>query len=136
MKGWLIPALIALAMWGFWGFLPKLATRTIDPKSAMIYQALGNVLFAVIVLAILGFHPQFHTTGALWAILTGVFGMIGSLFFLIAVSRGRISVVAAVTALYPLLSILLAATFLHEPVTLKQGIGFVFALTSIVLLSV
>ena len=135
MKAWILPALTALGLWGLWGFLPKIATRYIDPKSALVLQAIGSMLVGFGVLITLRDHFQWQATGAFWAILTGVFGMLGSLFFLRAVSRGKISAVVTVTALYPLISIILALIFLKEPFGLKQGLGVLCALTALILFS-
>jgi len=44
LRSWTLPALIALILWGFWGFLPKVATRYIDPSSALVYQAIGGTI--------------------------------------------------------------------------------------------
>jgi transporter family protein len=43
--------------------------------------------------------------------------------------------VVSLTALYPLITIMLAVIFLHETLILKQVIGLCFAVAAIVLLS-
>jgi len=50
-------------------------------------------------------------------------------------SGGRASIVAPLTALYPLAVVLGAPILLHESVTLLQGLGVVCALIAVVLLS-
>jgi transporter family protein len=60
-------------------------------------------------------------------------GFAGAIFYLFALTRGPVGLVAVSTALYPGLTVLLAWLFLGEPVTLKQGIGLVFALIALVL---
>jgi transporter family protein len=88
-----------------------------------------------VALAWIGFEPDTHPKGVLFAVLTGISGVVGTLFYFAAATRGKISVVVSLTALYPLITILLAAFILKEPVTLKQIIGMGFALVAIVLLS-
>jgi transporter family protein len=61
--------------------------------------------------------------------------MLGALFYLIAITRGKISTIVTLTALYPLISIALAWMVLKEPITLKEGVGMVLALIAIVLLA-
>jgi transporter family protein len=136
LKTWILPALIALFLWGFWGFLPKVATRYIDPQSVLVFQAIGSVIVGLGVLFSVRDQIQWQATGAFWAIVTGLFGMLGSLFFLQAVNRGKVTAVVTMTALYPLISIILALIFLKEPFTLKQGLGVICALTALILFSI
>lgn len=135
MSGWFVFAAIALLLWGWWGFFPKLATNYINPKSVLIYQAIGMVIIAILVLFLVRFKPEIHTKGITFAILSGIAGALGGLFFLFAISRGKASVIVPATALYPLVTIILAFLILKEPITLKQGIGIILALTAMVLLS-
>ena len=135
MQSWIPPALAAFAFWGVWAFLPKLAIRYIDPKSAIIYQAIGVAAIALLLAAGMGFKPAWDWRGVSLAALTGVLGVTGAIFYLFALTRGPVGLVAVSTALYPGLTILLAYLFLGEPVTLKQGIGLVLALIALVLIA-
>lgn len=136
MKSWILPALIALILWGFWGFLPKVATRYIDPSSALVYQAIGGTIVGLGVLLSVRSQIQWQAVGAFWAILTGLFGMLGSLFFLQAISRGKVTTIVTMTALYPLISIVLALIFLKEPFSFRQGLGVFCALMALILFSI
>jgi transporter family protein len=135
MANWLPAALASLVLYGLWGFFPKLTVAYLDSRSAMIYYILGGLLVGLVVLATLKIQPAFHPRGVVFAILTGVFGFAGTLCFFAAASRGRISLVVSITALYPLITILLAVIFLKEPLTIKQLTGMVCALVAILLLS-
>ena len=78
----------------------------------MIFEVGGALLVGVGALFYTGFQPQMHPKGVLFAILTGVAGMIGNLFYFSAASKGKISIVVSMTALYPLSTvIILAAVF-------------------------
>jgi len=136
LKTWILPALIALILWGFWGFLPKVATRYINPQSVLVFQAVGSAIVGLGVLLAVRDQVQWQATGAFWAIVTGLFGMLGSLFFIRAISHGKVTTIVTITALYPLISIVLALIFLKEPFSLKQGLGIIFALTALVLFSI
>ena len=135
MESWLIPASAALIIYGFWGFFPKLAVTYINPASALIYEVAGAMLVGLLTLFWVGFQPESPPKGILFAVLTGVAGMLGTLCFFAAASRGKLSVVVSMTALYPLITILLAAIFLREPVTAKQILGMVCAVAAILLLT-
>jgi transporter family protein len=135
MREWILPAIGTFIFWGVWGFIPKLTTKYIDSKSAVVYEVIGGILVAVILLYILNFRPESHPRGIVLAMVTGVVGFLGSLTFLIAASRGQISLVVSLTALYPALSILLAIVILNEPITLKQGMGIFLALIAMLLVA-
>jgi transporter family protein len=127
--------LLAVVTFGAWGFFPKLAVNYISPQSALIYQVIGGLFVGIVGLAMLNFKPETHPMGILYALLTGITGVLGTLFYYAAASRGQISIVASLTALYPLITILLAIIFLHETLVLKQVIGLCFAVAAIVLLA-
>jgi len=133
LEGWFTAALAAMLLYGFWGFFPKLAVRYVSPASALIWEIAGAVVVGAITLVLVGFRPDAHPRGILFAGLTGITGMIGTLLFFHAAREGKIAVVVSMTALYPLVTILLAAIFLKEPITLKQVAGVVCALAAIFL---
>ena len=124
MSSWFAPAALSFVCWGLWAFLPKLTTRYLDPRSALVYEVIGTMLVAAV-------DPR----GIGLAVLTGMVGVIGALGYLFAVVRGPVTLISTVTALYPVLAVLLAAVFLHEPVSLRQGFGIVLALIAIVLIA-
>jgi bacterial/archaeal transporter family protein len=135
MKDWILPTLGAMLCWGIWGFVPKLTTRYLSPQSAVIYEVVGAIGLAVMVLISLKFQPDFHPTGIFLAIITGMLGFLGAFCFLNAVTTGPVTLVATLSALYPVISVLLAVTFLHESITLRQGFGIALALAAVVLVA-
>jgi len=135
MNDWLIFSILALILWGIFGLFPKLATNYISPKSAFVYEILGALIVGIVVLSIIGFKPEINTKGFTFAILAGIIGSLGLLFFFFAISKGKASVTVTMTALYPLITILLAFLILKEPITLKQGVGMIFALIAMLLFS-
>jgi len=135
MAAWILPTVGAFIFWGIWAFIPKITVRYISPKSAMVFEVLGAMIFAVIVLATIRFHPDTHPRGILLALFTGILGFSGALCFLYAVSKGPVSLVATLSALYPVLAVILAMLFLHESITLKQGAGIILAVFSILLIT-
>jgi transporter family protein len=137
MDPWLIFAFISLMLYGLWGFFPKLATETgMEPKSILVFETIGGALVVLMVLSFIGFRPDFNGKGFSFALIAGTAGALGSLFFLLALSRGRASVVVTLTALYPLVVIILSYFVLKEPLTLKQGIGIVLAVGAMIMFSI
>ncbi|MEW6520217.1 MAG: EamA family transporter [Thermodesulfobacteriota bacterium] len=135
MENWLLSALLAMIIYGFWGFFPKIAVTYISPQSALVYEVGGAMLVGLLTLFFIRFQLQFHPTGSLFAVLTGIAGMIGTLFFFAAAQKGKIAIVVGLTALYPLITVILAVIFLREPLTLKQVMGLILACGAILLLS-
>jgi len=135
MPAWFLSALTALILWGLWAFFPKLSLKYISPASSVFFEAVGVFVVGLLVAWRLGGGIEFHPRGALFAVLTGVFGTIGLYFFFSAVKEGPISVISAITALYPLVTVILAALFLGERLGIQQMLGIFFALVAAFLLS-
>ena len=135
MKDWFLPAIFIPLVWGLWGLFPKLAVRYISPAHAMAYQLLGSIIFGIFLYASIGFRPQIEPRGIAFAVAAGICGMGGAFLYLLAVSKGKVSIIVCISAMYPIVTIALSYIFLHETITLKEGLGMVFALTAIILFS-
>lgn len=135
MTNWLSASFLSLFSFGLWGFFTKLSVIHIDTKSAMIYQTIGIVIVGIITLGIMNFKPEMNSKGFTYAILTGVAYAAGCWFYFIAASKGKIITVVTLTALYPLITILLAYILLKETLNAKQLLGIGFSLVAIFLLS-
>ena len=135
MRGWLLNSLIALVCFGLWAFLPKIAVKYINPKSALIYEVLGGILVTAVVWFSVDKGIDHDLRGIVPALLTGIIGYLGMFYFLHAVNMGKVSVVASLTAVYLVVTILLAAIILKEKITSIQYIGIFLATTGVALLS-
>lgn len=132
---WFPAALISLLCFGLWGFFTKVALTYIDPKSALVYQVIGIICIGFLTLSLLNFKPAADMKGISFAVLSGIATGIGSLLYLVAADKGKVTTVVTMTALYPLITIFLAYLILHEAINFKQGAGIVLALAAIYLLS-
>jgi transporter family protein len=135
MKPWLLSSLITLFLYGLWGFFPKLATRTLDARTAVYAELSGIIAASVLGLLIFRGKLHFHVVGFCWAAAAGFVGIIGSYFFLKALSQGKASIVVVLTSLYPVLVLLFAFLFLRESITLRQGFGIALAIAAVALLA-
>lgn len=135
MKEWILPTIGALLCWGIWGFIPKITTHYISPKSAIIYEVIGAIILGIIALFHLQFQPDTHPKGIILAISTGMLGFLGAFCFLNAVSKGPVTLVSTLAALNPVVSIFLAILFLQETLTIQQGIGMAFAVLAMILIT-
>ncbi|MEW6571826.1 MAG: EamA family transporter, partial [Nitrospirota bacterium] len=113
----------------------KLATTYMPPRVVFVFSILGSLLVVFLTLISLKFSLEGNAKGVLFALLAGLSGSAGGLFFLYSVSKGKASVVITMTALYPVITIILSFLVLRETITVKQGVGIIMALISMLLLS-
>ena len=132
---WFWFAVVTLVSWGIVGLLQKLSTNYISAESSLIWLVVGFLLIEPL------FYPGrsvFHYSGwsLTWALLSGVLNALGAWALFAAMkSGGKASIVAPLTALYPLVVVLVVPFLLHESITLYQGAGVICALAAVVLLS-
>ncbi len=140
-SSWLLWSLATIILWGTWGLVSKVASDGVD---AFVNQLLYTVGLAPL-MAFVGWtvwkrspkeSPVARKRGVFWAFLTGILGGLGNLaFFEALVKGGKASIVAPVTALFPMVTVLLAMIFLKERLGRVQWIGLVLAFVAIYLLS-
>lgn len=133
MRPWLLFSLLTLLCWGFWGFFSKAATTHISPQSVLVYELIGSAIVGFGVLVMIGFKPETQPMGILFAVLTGMCLTLGMLFFLLALSRGTASMVTVMTALYPLVTVLLLFLLYRDPLTARQLAGMVLGCIAMIL---
>lgn len=135
IPAWFVPALLAMLLWGVWGLFQKLATNQMPPRNVYFISALGAISVVLTLLSTSEFPLRMTFEGTIFGVLAGVCSSLGGLMFLQAMSKGEAAVVITFTALYPVVSVILSFVLLHETITVKQGIGIVLALFSMVLLT-
>jgi transporter family protein len=137
VPSWLVNASLTMFLWGFWGFFGKLASRSLTPQNSTMISLLGWIASFPVILFLFRqhFRVEWNDPHYYFAFISGLFGSIGGVFFFYALNKGDASQVVAVTALYPLITVILAYLFLHEPVTLPRFAGIFFALVGIYFLS-
>jgi transporter family protein len=134
MEDWLVFSLITLVAWGVWGFLGKLALSYYEWKAVYLISSIGCIFVYLAFLA--WFKPSISLNWIfVLPLLVGIFGAGGAVFYFIALSKGKASIVVPLTALYPLLTVLLSFLILKEKVNFYQGMGIFFAIVAILLMS-
>ena len=138
MPRWLAFSLLTILVWGSWGAVSKVASDGVDANTNQVFFTLGLLPLMLIVWR----SPRNagggkgRKIGIAWAFLTGILGGTGNIaFFRALVMGGKASIVSPVTALFPLVTVILAVTLLHEKVGTAQKIGLGLALLAIYLLS-
>jgi bacterial/archaeal transporter family protein len=132
--GWQGLSFVVLLCWGVLAVFQKLAMNRISAQSAMVWTAGGMVL-----LQLFFFPDKFilYSAASLgWALLNGVFNGLGIFFLLTAMRNGgKASIVEPLSALYPVLVVLLAPFILRESISGVHAVGVLCATISGILLS-
>lgn len=137
---WLIWSLLTIVLWGTWGLVSKVASAGVDAYMNQLLYTAGLAPLLVFVAVTVHREKRNKTAnlkaGVLWAFLTGILGGVGNIaFFEALVKGGKASVVAPVTALFPMVTVLLALMFLKEKLGRTQWLGLALAFAAIYMLS-
>lgn len=133
---WMTCTLAATALYGVWGVLSKMASNRIGYKSLFFYDCLVFFVGGLVVLYLNGFKIETNPSGILYSVLYGASGMLATFLFILAVSKGKASLVTAITAVYPCVTILLAMIIFKEAITVKQFVGIVLSISGVGLMTV
>lgn len=135
MDTWVFYACVATLCWGVVGLLQKLGTNRVSSRSLLVWLVVG---FAAMLPAL---WRDGDITGLGWRVLLigllgGVANGLGSWALFEALERGaKASVAVPLTALYPLVTIVLARIFLAETLTFRQWAGIALAVAGGAMLS-
>src|SRR5258708_9246126 len=116
MPRWLAFSLLTILVWGAWGAVSKVASEGIDADTNQVFFTFGLLPLIAIV-----WRSRRNAGGGTgrgigigWAFLTGILGGTGNIaFFRALMMGGKASIVSPVTALFPLVTVILAVTLLH-----------------------
>lgn len=132
---WFFFASLVLLCWGVVGLLQKLSTNRVSAESALIWLVVGFfILDPVFYPGRSVFHYPVHSL--LFILICSALNAIGALALFAAMKNGgKASIVVPVTALYPLVVVLLGPVVLKEAITGLEGAGVLCSLAAVVLLS-
>jgi transporter family protein len=132
---WLGFSLMALALWGLWGFLGKVAAQQLPSQMVYLLTISGHLVVVGYLLAG-GLGPvTWQAAGVAAALGSGLAMAVALLLFLQALARGPATVVVPLTALYPAVTVILSGLFLQEALSLRHLAGLILALAAAWLLS-
>lgn len=119
-----------ILIWGTWAFLGKVAAQYNNSTIVTIGTNVGYFIFSLFLL-IDGirdanvFKKINYTIPAILPILLiGLLGVTAKWTFYSALEKGPSAPVIALTALYPIISLILACFFLNEEISFRQCISF------------
>ena len=133
---WFWFSLLAVLCWGAWAILSKLGSGDLSAGAMQFYYALGAVPVAIALLWGRRFKLEKDYRGIFYATANGLLSSLGNLAVLAAYqSGGNTAVITTATALYPMVTVILAILFLHERLTPAQMAGVGFAAAAMVIFS-
>jgi drug/metabolite transporter (DMT)-like permease len=127
-------ALVAAATLGFTLVFLDVAGHR-DATWAVFSMRVGAL--AVLGLAVAVRRPSFRMPGrsAGRLVVVGIFDNGANLLFVLATVRGLLTLVSVLGSLYPVSTVILARTFLHERMRRSQALGVAAALIGVVLIA-
>lgn len=134
---WFWYSILCVLCWGGWALLSKLGSREIPPETMQFLFTVGALPVGVALLVACRGDLEKSARGITYAVLNGVLAGIGGLTLFAAYhTDGNTSVITAATALYPMITVVLAVWILRERLTAMQVLGLVFASAAFVLFSI
>ena len=135
MQYWTSLCLIAACLWGVVGLLQKLATNRMSAGSVLVWVTLGFAATAPL-FVLMGDSTPMSAADIALGVLSGAANALGSWFLFASLESGaKASVAVPLTALYPLVTVVIAVALLGETVSGAQTLGVALALAAGVLLS-
>ena len=133
---WLAHSFACLLLYGFWGFLGKLAlVRGLSSSQEAGLEKLGFFLTLPLLLTPSGRDPNAGAGLAsrpkfaiLAAFISGVSCAVANFFYSRAMMNGDAGAVSAITASYPPVTLILCAAFMREKVSRNKLLGSFFML--------
>jgi|GEM_PF-3573955 len=132
---WLCFAILSMAFYGVWGALGAKSAQYLDPRAVMFFSSIGILITGIACLIALHFKMQLNSAGVSFSVATGIVNGLGTLFFIAALRFGPLVPSVMITALYPMVTILISVLLFHQSLNLKQMIGIAFSFVAIYCLS-
>uniref|UniRef100_A0A7C4GGJ0 EamA family transporter n=1 Tax=candidate division WOR-3 bacterium TaxID=2052148 RepID=A0A7C4GGJ0_UNCW3 len=129
-----ILAILALILWGIWGYMSRVLIRDGCPPGTFAFWATLVGLLPVAALALATDSLRLPRQMPLVA-LAGAIGGIATACFYFALRRGPASVVVPISGMYILIPALLGLILLREPLTWKHLAGLASAALAVIFLS-
>lgn len=127
--------ILTIVGWGVGSFFYKPANDQMHPFMVTTIATCMYVILTPLTFFFVKFDKTVTTTGITFSLLGALMMGIGSLAYYFAIKKGGVGEIAAITSLYPALTLALSMLFFHEEMTWRKGLGIGLALTSAIVLS-
>ena len=133
---WMLYSLLALFLFGVACITMKFATRHISDELSTIFYTLGYIILAIVIIA--AGSVEWNVSLKNWGlgILVGLLMNGATLTLFVAYRWGKASIVTPLTALYPLITVLLAGLILKEHFDMIKVVAICLALMAGLALSI
>ena len=131
-----IGGIALLLLWGAYGIAAKFAVREIGLQVLIWSQVVGLVMFPAYFFLFKEMLPlKLDGAGIAWALGAGFLGIAGGVVLYWLLRDAPANIVIPISALYPVVTVILAFLFLHEELSLTRLAGIGLAVIAIWLLS-
>jgi bacterial/archaeal transporter family protein len=135
MDSWILPAIAAMVLWGIVGILQKLGSNRLGADALLLWVTAGYIVMLPVVLWRSGSWAAAADAWLLGVVAGSVNGL-GTWLLFRSLERGaKASVAVPLTALYPVVTVVLAFVFLAERLSLREWLGVALAVCGGALLS-
>ncbi len=133
----IVYAVVVFVVWGVATFWDKMAVNHLGGGFAAKMAALVWLPSLIIVLLMTLFHEKLgiNGEGMKWFFLSNLAWAAASVTYYLVLSKMELGTGAVLTALYPVVSVILGLVFLGETMTGYKILGVVMGLGAIILLS-
>jgi len=133
---WMLYSLLALFLFGVACITMKFATRHISDELSTIFYTLGYIILAIVIIA--AGSVEWNVSLKNWGlgILVGLLMNGATLTLFVAYRWGKASIVTPLTALYPLITVVLAGLILKERFDIIKMVAICLALMAGLALSI
>ena len=133
---WFWYSMICVLCWGGWALLSKLGSREVPPETMQFLFTVGTIPVGIALRIGRRGRLERSPPGIAYAVLNGILSGVGGLTLFAAYhTGGNTSLITVATALYPMITVILAISILRERFRPIQALGLAFAVAAIVIFS-
>jgi transporter family protein len=139
MPAWLLWTVVAVISWGIWAVLSKVIGDSLSGEQSQALSTIGllPVMIGLFFAKTVWRGGEHRRRGIAVAVICGVISALGNVAYYQALASGaKAATVVPLTALYPIVTIALAAVFLGEKLNRIQAAGVIASLIAIYLFNV
>ncbi len=135
-------ALLAFALWGFWGLASKMVINEIGPGNILGFYVISSTIVPIAYIWFRRARPvQSRNSKPSWkawvlgatALASNVCGVFA---FSFALNAGSASLVVPISSAYPLVTVILAVALLHEKLDRFHIVALIFVIIGLVVIGI
>lgn len=127
--------IISILGWGVGSIFYKIANTTVHPIMVSSIATATYIVLTSIVFLTANFDKTVNTIGVLAIIAGSVLMGLGSLAYYYSLRNGNAGEITTITALYPVVTLILSCLFMGEEMSYRKAIGILLACASFYFLS-